>query len=115
MSQSISALHNQSSLVDKKAISDVAHLSQVPISDMCILDSEQQNAPLDKSSPRAIKGWRWALVVCAILNSLFLFALNNTIVADIQPAIVETFGDIGKLSWLGASGATTTSLVSNSL
>lgn len=115
MPQSTSALHNQSSPTDDKAISAVAHLSQVSISDMCISDAEQQNVPLDKSSPLTIKGWRWALIVSAILNSLFLSALNNTIVADIQPAIVETFGDIGKLSWLGASGASITSLVSTPL
>jgi len=53
--------------------------------------------------------------VSAILSSLFLFALDNTIVADIQPAIVETFDNVRKLSWLRVSlllGATSTNLVS---
>lgn len=39
-------------------------------------------------------------MVISILSSTFLFALDNTIVADIQPAIIDTFGDIGKLPWL---------------
>jgi hypothetical protein len=64
------------------------------------IDVEQQDLLINKSSPRAVTGWRWALAVSAILSSLFLFALNNTIVADIQPAIVEAFNNIGKLSWL---------------
>jgi hypothetical protein len=35
--------------------------------------------------------------VSAILSSLFLFNLDNTIVGDIQPAIAKTFEDVGKL------------------
>ena len=39
----------------------------------------------------------------SILVGLFLFALDNTIVADIQPAIVEEFNSVDKIPWL-ASG-----------
>lgn len=28
------------------------------------------------------------------------FSLDNTIVADIQPAVVKTLGEVDKLSWL---------------
>lgn len=35
-----------------------------------------------------------------ILSSIFLYALDNTVVADIQPVIVEEFDSIAKLSWL---------------
>ena len=37
-----------------------------------------------------------------INSGTFLFALDNTIVADIQPAIVNTFGpsSVGKVPWL---------------
>lgn len=49
---------------------------------------------------RKITGIRWILVVIAILSSTFLFALDNTVVADVQPAIVERFGEIQKLPWL---------------
>jgi len=38
-----------------------------------------------------------------ILSSTFLFSLDNTIVADIQSPIIEKFGEIGKLSWLGVA------------
>ncbi|OOQ89032.1 MFS transporter [Penicillium brasilianum] len=45
----------------------------------------------------------WILIVFTILSSTFLFALDNTIVADVQSPIVETFGEVDKLSWLGVA------------
>lgn len=38
-----------------------------------------------------------------ILSSTFLFSLDNTIVADVQSPIIEKFGEVGKLSWLGVA------------
>ncbi|KAJ5754360.1 hypothetical protein N7533_003903 [Penicillium manginii] len=45
----------------------------------------------------------WALIVLTILSSVFLFSLDNTIVADVQSPIVERLGEVGKLSWLGVA------------
>jgi hypothetical protein len=67
-----------------------------------VVDEKQPVAP-EEVSPRNIHGWRWGLAVISILSSIFLFALDNTIVADIQPAIVETFGSVGKLPWLSVA------------
>ncbi|KAH8784698.1 major facilitator superfamily domain-containing protein [Hyaloscypha finlandica] len=67
-----------------------------------------------RGPPRDIAGWRWAVVVAAILSSTFLFALDNTIVAVIQPVIVTHFDSIGKLSWLSVAfliGAAGTNLI----
>ncbi|KAE8445897.1 hypothetical protein EG329_012676 [Mollisiaceae sp. DMI_Dod_QoI] len=64
--------------------------------------------------PRDIGEWKWALVVFAILSSTFLFALDNTIVADVQPTIVTHFDAVSKLSWLSVAfliGAAATNLV----
>lgn len=36
-------------------------------------------------------------------EQVLLFALDNTIVATIQPAIVETFNDQQSLAWIGVS------------
>ncbi|KAK2759174.1 hypothetical protein FQN54_003274 [Arachnomyces sp. PD_36] len=52
------------------------------------------------ASPREIHGLLWFLVVIAILSSIFLYSLDNTIVADISPAVVNRFGDTVKLPWL---------------
>jgi tryptophan-rich sensory protein len=43
------------------------------------------------------------LIVFTILSSTFLFALDNTIVADVQSPIVQRFGEAGKLAWLGVA------------
>lgn len=63
--------------------------------------------------PRNVSGPLWGLVVLSILSSTFLFSLDNTIVADIQPAIVRQFNSIDKLSWLPVAfllGAASTNL-----
>lgn len=37
------------------------------------------------------------------MSSTFLFSLDNSIVAQIQPAIILTLGGVDKLAWLGVS------------
>lgn len=54
-------------------------------------------------SPRNVHGFKWVFAVCSVLASTFLFALDNTIVADVQPAIVERFGEVNKLPWLSVA------------
>lgn len=44
-------------------------------------------------------------MVISILSSAFLFALDNTVVADVQPDVIKTFGDISLLPWLGVGFA----------
>ncbi|EED18132.1 efflux pump antibiotic resistance protein, putative [Talaromyces stipitatus ATCC 10500] len=56
-------------------------------------------------SPRSVHGFSWVIAVSAILSSTFLFALDNTVVADVQPAILNTFGQIEDLPWLGVAFA----------
>lgn len=88
---------------------------QTSITAMDETDTEKQQAePAEEVPPRDITGWKWAIVVLAILSSTFLFALDNTIVADVQPVIVTHFNSVGKLSWLSVSfliGAAATNLV----
>ncbi|KAF7183027.1 hypothetical protein CNMCM7691_002862 [Aspergillus felis] len=42
----------------------------------------------------------WILVVTTIPSSHMLFALDNTIVANIQPAILEQFQESNQIAWL---------------
>ncbi|OJJ34594.1 hypothetical protein ASPWEDRAFT_113823 [Aspergillus wentii DTO 134E9] len=53
--------------------------------------------------PRQIHGIRWFLVVIAIYSSTFLYALDSTIVANIQPAIVQSLDGLDKIAWLGVA------------
>ncbi|KAL8971655.1 MAG: hypothetical protein Q9183_000944 [Haloplaca sp. 2 TL-2023] len=67
--------------------------------------SPTSNAPdhlsKEPNTARTIHGWKWAMAMTAILSTTFLFALDNTIVADIQPAIVNQFNDVTRLPWFG--------------
>ncbi|KAM5480781.1 Efflux pump dep3 [Microsporum canis] len=56
-------------------------------------------------SPRQIRGWKWAVAYASMLSTTFLFSLDNTIVADIQPAILELFGQVQLLPWIGVGFA----------
>ncbi|KAL4921166.1 putative MFS drug efflux transporter [Aspergillus aurantiobrunneus] len=53
-----------------------------------------------KEEPRKITGVKWILVVTAILSSHGLFALDNTIFANIQPAILNQYQEADMISWL---------------
>ncbi|KAF5879535.1 putative mfs drug efflux protein [Botrytis fragariae] len=70
----------------------------------------ERDRDIVEHSTRTINGLSWILVVACISSSTFLFAIDNTIVADIQTAIVEEFDEVGKLTWvsvafmLGAAG-----------
>lgn len=66
--------------------------------------AEKALEPLESTaSPRDVHGIRWVLAVSSVLASAFIFALDNTIVADVQPAIVERFGEVNKLPWLSVA------------
>ncbi|EEQ35107.1 hypothetical protein McanMca71_001705 [Microsporum canis] len=65
--------------------------------------SDLDQSPSSKSGTRSITGFKWILVVTAILSSHMLFALDNTIVANIQPAIVDQFLEARKISWLSVA------------
>ncbi|KAF7162848.1 hypothetical protein CNMCM5623_007970 [Aspergillus felis] len=78
--------------------------------------NEKQEAPGDEpeAPPRDISGWKWWLVMASILSSIFFYALDNTVVADIQPVIIGDLGELEKLTWLSVAfllGATATNLI----
>ncbi|KAM4065484.1 major facilitator superfamily protein [Hirsutella rhossiliensis] len=69
-------------------------------------DTAARNAA-EKStdSPRPIHGVKWLLAVVSLQASFLLYALDTTIVATIQPAIVNTLGRVDLVPWLGISFA----------
>ncbi|KAK5942641.1 hypothetical protein PMZ80_005206 [Knufia obscura] len=62
--------------------------------------SSQQSGDKIENPPRKIHGILWALTVLSIVSSTFLFSLDNTIVAVIQPAIVQRFQSFEQLPWI---------------
>ena len=54
---------------------------------------------------RFLTGPPWAGLTLAILSSTFLYALDNTIVANIRPSIIHDLGHIEKLPWISVAYA----------
>ena len=46
------------------------------------------------AAPRNYSQWQWACILAAIYSSQFLYGLDVTIVADIQGAVTDDFGDV---------------------
>ncbi|THC91405.1 hypothetical protein EYZ11_009134 [Aspergillus tanneri] len=67
-------------------------------------DSSENVVPKE-TSPRPIHGWKWAIAYASMISTTFLFALDNTIVADIRPVILDLFGEVSLLPWIGVGFA----------
>ncbi|WKT47224.1 Major facilitator superfamily [Fusarium oxysporum f. sp. vasinfectum] len=63
------------------------------------------DASLNETSQRTIHGWRWAVAYAAMLSTTLLFAIDNTVVANIQPSIINDFGHLELMSWIGTGFA----------
>ncbi|KAK6227522.1 hypothetical protein QIS74_01077 [Colletotrichum tabaci] len=66
-------------------------------------DNERAEEPAASGPVRTVTGLKWYLIVFAILSSTFLFALDNTVVADVQPQIVLQFDAIEDIAWLAVA------------
>ncbi|KAK1760395.1 major facilitator superfamily domain-containing protein [Echria macrotheca] len=51
---------------------------------------------------RAITGFKWLLFCMSLYTTSFLYGLDTTIAADVQGPVVEQFGHIEQLAWIGA-------------
>ncbi|EED16361.1 efflux pump antibiotic resistance protein, putative [Talaromyces stipitatus ATCC 10500] len=64
-------------------------------------DIEPVTTAAEEEDPHPVKGFKWWLLLVAIYSTTFLYGLDNTIVADVQGSVVERFGQVAKLSWIG--------------
>jgi len=64
---------------------------------------ETETAQHENDSLRKVQGFWWALVLTAIISSTFLYALDNTIMANIRPDIVDSLGHMEMLPWISVS------------
>lgn len=58
--------------------------------------------PEELEDVRKIRGLRWAGVCIALYVSAFLYGLDTTIAADVQGPVIERFGHVEQLAWIGA-------------
>ena len=86
-------------------------------------ESESKNSQLtpiseptdsqEPSPPRNINGALWAVAVLSIMSSTFLFALDNTVTANVQEAVLQRFDGVSRLPWISVAyllGAATINL-----
>lgn len=103
---------NNNFAVEEKGVQN--NSEQTSISGHGDLVDEKQLSAVEEVSPRDVHGWKWTLVVMSILSSIFLFSLDNTVLADIQGEIVKTYNDVDRLPWLSVGfllGAASTNLI----
>ncbi|UKZ78391.1 hypothetical protein TrVFT333_006128 [Trichoderma virens FT-333] len=68
----------------------------------------RRSPPLNTPSPpneqegRTVRGFRWILVCLALYVTTFVYGLDTTIAADVQGSVVEAFGHVEQLAWIGA-------------
>lgn len=51
---------------------------------------------------RKVTGLRWFLVCASLYLSALMYGLDTTIAADLQGAVIATFGEVSQLAWIGA-------------
>ncbi|KAF2026906.1 MFS general substrate transporter [Setomelanomma holmii] len=59
--------------------------------------------PFPMCRPNIYTTIQWLFIVFAVYSSAFLYGLNTTIVSVVQGPVVERFGHVEKLGWLGIS------------
>ena len=87
-----------------------------PTPGACCPDSlrENEEALADLLLPRRMKAWQWLVLSTTVLLATLLLALDNTVVADLQPQIVDALGEISKFPWINLTyslGGVATSLL----
>ncbi|KAJ5230428.1 Major facilitator superfamily domain general substrate transporter [Penicillium chrysogenum] len=60
----------------------------------------QGDSSLDSQEKRQITGFKWFLFLFSTLTAIFVYSLDNTIVANIAPKIVNDFNAVEDLPWL---------------
>jgi MFS family permease len=75
--------------------------STIPTGNSTSGEKQDEQEPLPR--PPYLTGWKWAVYMAAITSSTFLYALDGTIVAVLQPGLLEEFGHIQDLSWLSVA------------
>lgn len=68
-------------------------------------DLENNLLPGDKPNglpAQDFNNLRWAVICISLYISIFIYGLDTTIAADVQGAVVEAFGHVEQLAWIGA-------------
>ncbi|KAM0261020.1 hypothetical protein ACHAQJ_002459 [Trichoderma viride] len=71
-----------------------------------VVGTSDEESALPTSPPteeqRTVVGLRWLLVCFSLYIGTFIYGLDTTIAADVQGSVVEAFGHVEQLAWIGA-------------
>lgn len=82
----------------EKIATRAVHSQLTPDEDKQIHEEPKVNdGPLEG---RKLTGITWFIAMFAIISSTFLYALDNTVLANVRPSIIDTFGQIDLLTWV---------------
>ncbi|GIZ48089.1 hypothetical protein CKM354_001116200 [Cercospora kikuchii] len=79
-----------------KTSSDIEVKATSPDASLAPLEAEEE-------CPRSVHGVRWVVVCCSLYLEALIYGLDTTIAADIQAAVIDSFGSIEKLTWIGTA------------
>ncbi|KAK5661586.1 hypothetical protein OQA88_9683 [Cercophora sp. LCS_1] len=85
--------------IEKTTDSDTDPEKAIDPSPRLSSDSLQSSS---ETGVRSLTGIKWILVCISLYTSAFLYGLDTTIAADVQGPVVEAFGHIELLSWIGS-------------
>ncbi|POS86687.1 hypothetical protein EPUL_001834 [Erysiphe pulchra] len=89
--------------IGDKEIKENLISENMSVTDIRGSDNEKGSTDIPDQTIWKTKGWKWVAFNFSILSCAFLFALDNTIVANIQPVIVLEFNSVSKITWMSTA------------
>jgi hypothetical protein len=74
------------------------HLSTEELDSTHLRSTQHDEPPVQR-----VRGFWWAIVLISIVSSTFLYSLDNTVMANIRPDIVDSLGHMEMLPWMSVS------------
>lgn len=64
-------------------------------------DGMNEVSPDGATRERTIHGWKWAATAASLYIGALIYGLDSTIVADLQPALIDQYDEFESLTWAG--------------
>ena len=95
-----STTHSRASIPTSLA-SNLEKLTGKPYESLESQEATTMNLDETLAEARPIHGFKWFVTCIAIYLTAFLYGLDTTIAADVQPEIIKSFGAVANLPWIG--------------
>lgn len=65
-------------------------------------EAPQSDSLVESEPGRKIQGLPWVIICVSLYITCFLYGLDTTIAADVQGSVIQTFGHVSQIAWIGA-------------